>query len=205
MTPVFTINYLPCIAWFQHALSYESIRIESFENYQKQSYRSRCRILSANGIQVLNIPIKQLSGEKTLVSIIQTEEAFDWRKQHWQSLVTAYGKSAYFLYYRDAFEAYYIQGSSNLFEFNLGLIKLVLKSLKLPLNIELTTEYNKDLEEKLDYRNRFLAKNTNPETELLFPKKYWQVFEDKYGFTPNLSILDLLFNLGPDGKLLIKG
>jgi hypothetical protein len=56
MTPVFTINYLPCIAWFQHALSYESIRIESFENYQKQSYRSRCRILSANGIQILNIP-----------------------------------------------------------------------------------------------------------------------------------------------------
>jgi hypothetical protein len=81
---------------------------------------------------------------------------------------------------------------------------LVLKCLKLNLSIEKTLEYNKNLEENLDFRNRFSAKNPNPENELLINKKYWQVFEEKFGFTPNLSILDLLFNLGPDAKSVLK-
>ncbi|MFY8021505.1 MAG: WbqC family protein [Bacteroidia bacterium] len=205
MKPVFTLHYLPCIAWFQYALSFETICIEAFENYQKQSYRSRCKILSANGIQVLNIPVKQISGEKTFISKIQIDEEIDWRKQHWQSLVSAYGKSAYFLHYKDTFEAYYKKGSTNLFEFNLGLINLVSKLLKLPLNIEFTSEYHKDLGLEWDYRNKFIAKNKNPENELLNHKKYWQVFEEKFGFIANLSILDLLFNLGPDAKgVLLK-
>jgi hypothetical protein len=204
MKPVFTLHYLPCIAWFQHALKFEEIQIEAFENYQKQTYRTRCRVLSANGVQVLNIPIKQISGEKTLISKIQIDEEIDWRKQHWQTMISAYGKSAYFLYYRDAFEAYFEKEESTLFEFNLGLIQLVLKCLKLNLSIEKTLEYNKNLEENLDFRNRFSAKNPNPENELLINKKYWQVFEEKFGFTPNLSILDLLFNLGPDAKSVLK-
>lgn len=204
MKPVFTLHYLPCIAWFQHALKFEEIQIEAFENYQKQTYRTRCRVLSANGVQVLNIPVKQISGEKTIISKIQIDEEMDFRKQHWQTMISAYGKSAYFLYYRDAFEAYFEKEESNLFEFNLGLVKLVLKCLKLNLSIENTFEYNKNLAEDLDYRNRFSAKKNNPENELLINKKYWQVFEEKFGFTPNLSILDLLFNLGPDAKGVLR-
>lgn len=203
MEPIFPLHYLPSIAWFQQALQFDSIQLEVSEHFVKQSYRSRCRILSANGIQVLSIPVIQPSGQKIQLSEAQLDNSFSWNHQHWQSLVSAYGKSAYFLYYKDELERLYAQPGQSLQAFNTALINYLLKAFKVKLELNPSAVYRQDYPSNLDFRNHFNAKNPSPENELRKPLKYWQVFEEKYGFTPNLSAVDLLFNLGPEaGKML---
>jgi hypothetical protein len=183
MSNLLSTAYLPSIAWFQHALNGEAFYIESQENYVKQSYRNRSKILTANGVLDL---------------IIQLNENEAWRKQHWQAICSAYGKSAFFLYYRDALEhLYFGSNQKNLFDWNYDLLKLLIKLLKLDLQPQFTKEFEKLPMDKLDLRNAFGAKGNPPVEELLFPKKYYQVFAEKFEFVPNLSVLDLLFNVGP--------
>ncbi|MCK6609834.1 MAG: WbqC family protein [Bacteroidia bacterium] len=200
MEALFPLHYLPCIAWFQQAAKYSAIHIECSEHFVKQSYRSRCRILAANGVQVLSIPVVQPSKQKTILSATAMDMEFSWPHQHWQSLVSAYGKSAFFLYYRDGFEAIYRNPGNSLHAFNLALIKQLLSCFKLPIQLYQTSEYQAEWPGISDYRNSFQAKNPNPENELLKPIRYWQVFEDKYGYVGNLSAIDLLFNLGPEAE-----
>jgi hypothetical protein len=195
---ILSTAYLPTIAWFQLALNAEKVVLEKQENYQKQSYRNRCKILSANGILDLIIPIQHASG-KQKISEIQTEESTFWRKQHWQALNAAYGKSAFFLYYKDYLKSIYdSKEKSNLFDLNLELIQWILKCYKTKIEFEFSTEFQINPESLMDERN-MLAKGKPLEEELLFSKNYLQVFSEKMPFQPNLSILDLLFNLGPRG------
>ncbi len=196
--------YLPPIAWFQHLLHADKVYLEQYENYTKQSYRNRCRILTANGSMDLSIPI-QHKGKQAIKEVL-IQDAEMWRKQHWQAICSAYGKSAFFLYYKDAFEPFFQMGSSkNLFEHNLKLIQLVLRFLKLNIPIELTESFESLPTNTIDLRNYFQAKTNEPAQELLLNKPYLQVFSDKFTFQPNLSILDILFNQGPVAKdFLIK-
>jgi hypothetical protein len=195
-TVILSIAYLPPIAWFQHALQADKIVIEQAENYVKQSYRNRCKILTANGPMDLSIPIQHGANKHILSVYTQEEEA--WRKQHWQAICSAYGKSAFFLYYRDAIEIFYQKrGSESLFAFNFGLIQLLCKQLKISLQFELNQEYESAPVDKRDLRNYFNSKGIPNTGELLNTQTYYQVFADKYPFQPNLSILDLLFNIGP--------
>ncbi|MCG9879887.1 MAG: WbqC family protein [Bacteroidia bacterium] len=203
---IFSTAYLPPIAWFQHIANCEIAYVETQENYIKQSYRNRCQILSANGILNLSVPVLHVSGKQKITEV-QTQELEGWRKIHWQAICSAYGKSAFFMYYRDIFEPIFLpQSSVSLLELNQELIRLILKALSLKVEIHVTDKYESDLQEKMDYRNYFNAKNTNRETELIFAKKYFQVFAEKFPFEPNLSILDLLFNVGPRSQdyLLLK-
>lgn len=196
--------YLPPIAWFQHLLHADKVYLEQHENYTKQSYRNRCRILTANGSMDLSIPI-QHKGKQAIKEVL-IQDAEMWRKQHWQAICSAYGKSAFFLYYKDAFEPFFQMGSSkNLFEHNLKLIQLVLRFLKVNIPIELTESFEPVPTNTIDLRNYFQAKTNEPAQELLLNKPYLQVFSDKFTFQPNLSILDILFNQGPVAKdFLIK-
>ena len=189
--------YLPSIAWFQHALSGQEFYIESQENFVKQSYRNRSKILTANGVLDLIVPICHHK-EKQLITDIRINENEAWRKQHWQAICSAYGKSAFFLYYRDSLEhLYFGSNQKNLFDWNYDLIKLLIKLLKLELQPKYTKEFEKQPLGKTDLRNAFVAKGNPPFEELLFTKKYYQVFAEKFEFVPNLSVLDLLFNVGP--------
>lgn len=197
--------YLPSIAWFQHALSGEEFHLESQENYVKQSYRNRAKILTANGVLDLIIPVSH-NKEKQLITEICLNENEAWRKQHWQAICSAYGKSAFFLYYRDAFEhLYFGSNQKTLFDWNNDLIKLLIKLLKLELQPQFTKEFEKEALNKTDLRNAFKAKGNPPVEELLFTKKYYQVFAEKFEFVPNLSVLDLLFNVGPISGDYLKG
>jgi len=196
--------YLPPIAWFQHLLHADKVYLEQCENYSKQSYRNRCRILTANGSMDLSIPIQHKG--KQAINEVLIQEAEMWRKQHWQAICSAYGKSAFFLYYKDAFEPFFQAGSSiNLFEHNLKLIQLVLRFLKVNIPIELTERFESVPPNMVDLRNYFQAKTNVHSQELIIYKPYLQVFSEKYSFQPNLSILDILFNQGPVSKdFLIK-
>ncbi|MDZ4666951.1 MAG: WbqC family protein [bacterium] len=200
-----TTAYLPSIAWFQQAVLAEPMYLETQENYLKQSYRNRCKILTANGVLDLIVPVVH-ADKKQLITQIAIQDTAHWRKQHWQAICSAYGKSAFFLYYRDPIEQLYFgSNQTHLFDFNLAFIKLIAKFLKLNLSPIFTQNYEKQTGEKLDLRTAFHAKGGPNADELLFEKKYFQVFAEKFEFVPNLSILDLLFNVGPLSKdFLVK-
>lgn len=188
---------MPSIAWFQQVCAADKVILEKAENYQKQSYRTRCKILTANGVMDLSIPVLHGNG-KQLISEVFTQETENWRKQHWQAICSAYGKSAFFLFYRDALEKFFLKSEPvNLFEHNLALIDLLLKQLKLKKEFEFTTSYEPKPTELTDLRNSFHAKGNPLESELLFKETYFQVFAEKFPFQSNLSVLDLLFNVGP--------
>lgn len=193
--PLFSLHYLPSIAYISELIKHEGILIETQENFIKQTYRNRCKILSANGTLPLIIPIKH--GENQLISEIKTQLETDWKRHHWQSIISAYNNSPYFLYYRDKFEAiYFDKNIHTLYEFNIRLLELSLKLLKINIELKYTEVFVKDYE--LDFRNRFSAKKMD--FVLTEFKPYYQVFESKFGFQTNLSIIDLLFSQGPDSK-----
>jgi len=193
--PLFSLHYLPSIAYISELVKHEEILIEKQENFIKQTYRNRCKIFSANGTLPLIIPIEH--GGSQLISEIKTQSETDWKRHHWQSIISAYNNSPYFLYYKDKFEAiYFDKNIHTLFEFNLKLLELSLKLLKLNIEIRYTDVFVKDY--KLDFRNTFSAKKMDIETSGFKP--YYQVFDSKFGFQPDLSIMDLLFSQGPESK-----
>jgi hypothetical protein len=194
MIPVFSLPYLPNIAWFQHVLQYKQIKIEMHEHFVKQTYRNRCIILSANGPLPLIIPV-QHNTVKASIYNLKANSAVKWQQQHWNSIQSAYGKSAYFFHYKYYFEPLFNNNTGQIFNFNLELLKLVFKLLKIEPNWQFTNGYIKAYE-NLDFRDFFNAKKRNPK-ELIKQQTYPQVFAEKFGFEPNLSIVDLLFNMGP--------
>ena len=193
--PLFSLHYLPSIAFISELVKHKEILIETQENFIKQTYRNRCKILSANGTLPLIIPI--LHGENQLISEIKTQSETDWKRHHWQSIISAYNNSPFFLYYRDKFEAiYFDKNIHTLYEFNLKLLELCLRLLKINIELKFTEVFVKDYE--FDFRNRFSAKKMDfAFTEF---KPYYQVFDSKFGFQPNLSIIDLLFSQGPESS-----
>jgi hypothetical protein len=196
--------YLPPIAWFQQALDAEEVWIEKEENYLKQSYRNRCKILGAQGLQDLSIPVQHLQS-KPKITELSSDESQAWKRIHWQAIQSAYGKSPFFIHYAHRIEPYYLTKQViNLYNFNFGLIQEVSQALKLGLTLKETTDFEKAPEDKIDLRNHFLAKGNPREDELIVSKKYYQSFPEKYAFMPNLSILDLLFHQGPAAISFLK-
>jgi hypothetical protein len=172
--------------------------VEKFENYQKQSYRNRCYIYGANGKQCLTIPVKKQHGEKTPITEVEIDYTYNWQTVHLKSIESAYRLSAFYEYYSDDFKAFYQQDTPLLFEWNNNLLQFVLQVIGIPILPEMTTSYNSIRENCLDFRNTI-----HPKPRLMQPDPafsaipYQQVFQERYGFMPNLSIVDLLFNEGP--------
>ena len=193
--PIFSLQYLPCIAYIREIARHDIILIETQENFVKQTYRNRCKILAANGTLSLIIPIEHEGSQ--LISEIKTQSEIDWKRHHWQSIISAYNNSPYFLYYKDKFEKIYFDKSIHtLFEFNLKLLELCLFLLKIKTKLKFTEAYNRDYQP--DYRNSFSAKKMDVSDLIIKP--YYQVFDSKFGFQTNLSIIDLLFSQGPDSR-----
>lgn len=184
--------YLPPIEYFQKIVSASSISIEKHEHFVKQTYRNRCHILGANGLQVLSIPLVN-THEKTPINEKKIAYAEKWQKLHWRSIRSAYANSPYFIYYEDALMPFYEKRFEFLFDYNTELLQAILKLLKLKREMKFTEVYEKGVEN--DFRDIISPKN---ETDISNFKPYSQVFIDKHAFTPNLSILDLLFNKGPE-------
>ncbi|QHL87181.1 hypothetical protein GU926_06945 [Nibribacter ruber] len=193
------LHYHPSIAWFQKAVLAEEILLESQEHYQKQSYRNRCHILTAQGVLGLTVPVKN-GNKKIKITELEIEYEQRWVDVHWRTIKSAYGNAPFFEFYGDYIQAVYERKPTYLFQLNLELMKLYFKFLKLKTPIRLTETYEVDYPAPvLDLRNVLHPKR---EPDNLDIKEYAQVFGKQ--FAPNLSILDLLFNLGPEASLYLQ-
>ncbi|MDP3437671.1 MAG: WbqC family protein [Bacteroidales bacterium] len=199
--------YLPPTDYFRVINSFADWKIEQWENYQKQSYRSRCRIYSANGPLSLHIPIVRSEGFSIPVKEIRVDNSKRWQSQHWRAIVSAYRSSPYFEHYQQDLLPFYSREYEYLFEFNKDLTKCLLDLLDLPAKIDLTDEFlNKsDLKRAIisDFRETIHPKRVSPFAELNEKGRYHQVFAHKFGFFANLSVIDLLFNEGPESKYFL--
>lgn len=196
-----SLAYLAPVEYYVSIVKADQILIEQFDSYEKQSYRNRCNILSANGITALTIPVVKKSGEKILTRDIRISEHNDWQKQHWRSIESAYNSSPFFEYYIDDFMPFYEKKWVFLWDFNIEIQNKVLELLEFEKKIEFTSDYSsRNNENSLDFRNKIHPK-ANSNIEL---KPYFQVFEQKFGFEQNLSIIDLLFNMGNESQLIIS-
>ena len=192
MSHIFPTAYLPSIEYVSLFLKTEDASIELFETYQKQSCRTRTNVMTANGIQTLTIPVIKTNGNHTLTKDIEISYKESWQQVHLRCLESAYRKSAYFDYYFPYFEKIYKQKFNTLVELNDFCLKTILKIMKVKKDYSYTTDFERIVDEN-DYRIS-LSKGTNK----IEMKPYYQVFADRHGFIPNLSIVDLLFNEGPN-------
>ncbi len=192
MSHIFPTAYLPSIEYVSLFLKTDDASIELFETYQKQSCRTRTNVMTANGVQTLTIPVIKTNGNHTLTKDIEISYKESWQQIHLRCLESAYRKSAYFDYYFPYFEKIYKQKFNTLVELNDFCLKTILKILKVKKDYSFTTDFERITDEN-DYRVS-LSKGTNK----IEMKPYYQVFADRHGFIPNLSIVDLLFNEGPN-------
>ncbi|MBS4013365.1 MAG: WbqC family protein [Bacteroidetes bacterium] len=200
---VFSTAYLPSAEYLYYIGKSDNILIEFFETYQKQTWRNRCTILTANGKLDLIIPVKKPFGNKTKTSEVLTDSSLRWQINHWRAIESAYYKTPYFMHYNELFEPLYKnQYNGLLIEWNTELLKRVLKEFGIEKNINYTTEFKTNY--NTDYRFTLSPKNKERDIQVKFPE-YFQAFSDRYGFIPNLSLLDLVFNLGPDLNSYIEG
>ena len=195
MESLFSTSYLPPISYIAHIRKYTNIYIENFETYSKQTFRNRCEILSANGKLSLSVPVIKSYGNHTLTKDIKICYSQAWQRIHWNAICSAYNKSPFFLYYRDFFEPIYLKKHDFLIDLNEELLSIVFKILRSNVFPIATASYIKLNSDADDFREYFDKKMI---TENLYFMPYYQVFADKHGFIPNLSIIDLLFNLGND-------
>lgn len=195
MTALLHPTYFPNIAHFA-IMAQRNFLFEKEDNYQKQTYRNRAYIYSANGPQMLSVPIKHLGGPQghQKYKEVVIEDNFDWKKQHWKSIQTAYRTSPFFEYYEDELAPFFEKKHHRLFDMNLESIELIAGLLPFEPDFAFTAEYFKEPDKMNDLRPLVNAKkNTKGSLE-----SYTQVFAEKHGYIENLSTLDLLFNEGPN-------
>ncbi len=184
-------TYFPSISHFVGMAKANSITFEMEDNFQKQTNRNRMYIYSPNGIQLLNIPVKHSKTSHQKTKDTRLETAFNWQKQHFKSLEAAYRTSPFFEYFEDSILTIFTKKHTFLMDLNFETIEIVSKCLGFQFETNKTIEYFHQANGFNDLR--YLA---NGKKDLAAFEHYTQVFDDKYGFINNLSILDLLFNEG---------
>jgi len=189
MINLFTTAYLPPVSYIAECIRADTVNIEAFETYKKQTCRNHCNIYGPNSKQKLTIPVTKVSGNHTITKDIRISYSQNWQKLHWRSIEAAYNNSPFFLFYRDHLEPFYLKKFDFLLDFNTKLLKVLLNILQIEKQVEFTDHFENQLVSTKKYI--FTA--------------YTQVFEAKSGFLSNLSIIDLLFNLGPDAIEYLKG
>ena len=223
-TILLSTTYFGPVQWYQKLYRAERVEIERWESFQKQTYRNRCLIATTQGVQALTVPIERST--VNYIKDIRISDHGNWRHLHWNALVSAYGESPFFDYYQDDLRPFFEQRWEFLFEFNEAIrekicelidiqprvsysLEFRVESLEFPTGLQTGSEPSADsravansklstLNSRLsDYRSVITPKHPAPDPDFT-PKPYYQVYQQKHGFLPNLSILDLLFNLGPE-------
>jgi len=192
--------YLAPLHYYARMLSADKVFIEQHENYLKQSYRNRCQILSANGVISLSIPVDKGILLKCFIRDVRISTHTNWQILHWRSLKAAYNSSPFFEYYADELENFFERKWEFLFDFNTELQQKILSLIDTDVNISFTNEYKVDYTSSgLDMRGEIHPKKLSETVDNKFVNvPYYQVFDSKFGFVPNMSILDLLFNMGTE-------
>ena len=196
---LFIPTYFSPISQYQAILNSNSITFEVEDNYQKQTYRNRCYIYGANGKQLLNIPVSiPKSSKKTKSKDILVENS-NWQKQHYKSLEAAYNHSPFFEFYKDDLQKIFSKKYTYLLDVNLDSFNFIKNALELPIEYKFSKTYEEN--KPNDFRD--LA-DSKKKVEISF-LSYIQMFDQKFGFLKNLSILDLLFMEGPNSiNFLVK-
>lgn len=185
-------TYFPNVAHFAAMLKAGEVIFEMHDNYQKQTYRNRTFIYGANGKLQLSVPVIYSQKERQKYRDIKIHNTEKWQMLHWKSLESAYKTSPFFEFYEDELQPLFTQKAAYLLDFNLKCFETILECLQLDINTSETKDFQKEITAKTDFR--YLA-NSRKEPNFDFDN-YTQVFGEKHGFIPNLSILDLLFNEG---------
>jgi hypothetical protein len=191
-------TYFPSISHFAVMAQANKIVFEMEDNFQKQTNRNRMYIYSPNGIQLLNIPVKHSPSVHQKTQDIQLETAFDWQKQHFKSLEAAYRNSPFFEFFEDDIKPIFEKKHTYLMDLNLQTMEIVSKCLGLKFEVVPSDEYFRN-PVQTDFRSLANGKKDNHTFD-----SYPQVFEEKFGFINNLSILDLLFNEGRHALTYLK-
>lgn len=198
--------YLAPVEYYTKLLAYDKIYIEQHDHYMKQTYRNRCTIAGPEGELALSIPTVRPDSLKCPMKDIRISDHGNWRHLHWNAIESAYNSTPFFEYYKDDFRPFYEKKYDYLADFNDALGQLICKLIDISPIVERTTEYKSEFDlNEIDFREIIHPKKdfrlTDPEFTL---RPYYQVFNTRHGFIPNLSIIDLLFNMGPESLLILK-
>ena len=194
MEALLSTTYFGPIQWYQKLYRAEHVQIEQWDSFQKQTYRNRCLIATTNGIQALTFPIER--GTSPLIKDIRISDHGNWRHLHWNALQSAYGESPFFPYYQDDIRPFFEKRWDYLLEFNEAIREKMCELIDIQPKVSYTEGYVSSPIIK-DFRSAINPKHPEPDADFT-PKPYYQVYQQKQGFLPNLSILDLLFNMGPE-------
>ncbi len=194
-----TSLYLAPIAYYKAFFNAEEVVMEQYNHYERKTYQNRCEILTANGKIALSVPVEKAVQIKIPFKEVRIAYHTDWRKQHLRALMSAYQNSPFYAYYIDDFLPLYEKQYDYLMDFNMALHQVILLAIDEKRPTTLTSRFYQD-DDVDDLRFVF-----NPRKDTAYNlKPYTQVFFDKSDFMSNLSILDLLFNLGPETELYLK-
>lgn len=193
-------TYFGPIQWYQKLHRMPCI-IEQHDHFVKQTYRNRCVIATANGTQTLTVPIERYDGTKCPMRDIRISDHGNWRHLHWNALVSAYGETPFFEFYADDLRPFFEKQHTFLFDLNLDIMHTMCQLLDVRPQVTLSEQYivlPSEDDAVVDFREAIRPKHPLPDADFN-PTPYYQVRAQRHGFLPNLSILDLLFNEGPEG------
>lgn len=197
--------YLGPVEYYTKLFAYGEVQVERYDHYMKQTYRNRCVIASADGPLALTLPTEGNDGRKCLMKDVRISDHGNWRHVHWNAFVAAYRHSPFFDYYADEFQGFFTRRYEFLYDFNRELCHWVCEQIDLHPVISPTDDFMPEIPDADDFREIIHPKRNYREADPDFVvKPYYQVFEQKYGFLPNLSIVDLLFNMGPESLLVLR-
>ena len=195
-TTLLSSTYFGPVQWYQKLCRYDRVLIEHCDAYQKQTYRNRCLIATTQGVQALTVPVVHSRDAQQDREVIKISDHGNWRHLHWQALQTAYGDSPFFEYYEDDLRPFFTERWELLYDFNEAIRLKMCELLDIHPVVSHTTQYHPTPAPN-DFRDAIRPKHPLPDAHFE-PRPYYQVYQQKHGFLPNLSILDLLFNMGPE-------
>lgn len=208
--------YFAPIQWYQKLNRYDNVAVEACDSFIKQTYRNRCLIATTAGVQALTVPVERgtdgaadggaQQSRKCMVKDVRISDHGNWRHLHWNALQSAYGESPFFEFYADDIRPFFERRWTFLYDFNMEICAKMCGLIGISPNIKATDEYIPADDGRLagtaDFRDVIRPKHPLPDPSFAL-RRYYQVYEAKHGFQPNLSILDLLFNMGPESLLYL--
>ena len=198
MNVLLSTTYFGPVQWYQKLHRADEVWIERCETFQKQTYRNRCIIATTQGAQALTVPVERPSlphGSLSTIKDVRISDHGDWRRLHWNALQSAYGESPFFEYYEDDLRPFFERRWTFLFDFNEEIRQKMCELIDIQPQVSYTDNYIKEV--KNDFREAIQPKHPAPDADFQ-PRPYYQVYRQKHSFLPNLSILDLLLNMGPE-------
>lgn len=204
MTPLLSAFYFGSVEHYRLLAQHERVIIDLGEHYERQSYRTRTSIIGPNGVQDLVVQIARKSGEKMPMKSVGLSYVETWPQQHMHAIRSAYGNTPWFIHYIDEIEAVVLKKYDRLADLQLATIDLAMKWLGLNTEVLVSDNYVEKLDGLADLRISFHPKKALP-PEVPSVTPYTQVFADRHGFVPRMSIIDLVCNCGPDSGRILKG